>query len=126
MSTYWDLACRDCGDAEMGFNWNHGSDRLGDIWKAATAIADPAGVSRLLAALAEAVCTVNWYAVDGPGLGFVGEFVEKHRGHDVAPLSEYGDYLDECGEYVVCPACEQHGHRRCNRKLGHDGGHARE
>ena len=50
------------------------------------------------------------------------DFFRVHEGHDLAIRSEYGAYVDRCGEWFRCPSCDRNEH--CILPKEHQGEHS--
>lgn len=83
MSIYWGYYCRDCEVASEDHWINHGERALAEYKKAREALAD-----------------FDFYWIEVAPLGYgwaageMAEFLDKHRGHDVALQDEYGNVKD--------------------------------
>ena len=92
MSVYWNLGCRDCGH-RLWFHWNHGEDELDKL-------------SSELCNYEFECPSGDWtnhawrWAENHVSLVDICEFANKHKGHDVLPVNEYGEYLrsEHCGD----------------------------
>jgi hypothetical protein len=113
VSNLWDLYCRTCND-DCGIRWNHGDDRLAEIWKYRDAFARLHGLGRVVEFRAE---------VFGPeSMGDLIVFAFHHVDHDVVPRDEYGRFLDECGERIrVDLGPGDWRWEFCRRPSGHEG-----
>jgi hypothetical protein len=112
VSTDWNVHCVDCNATHQFNDANHQDELMALLCKHADAIAG-------LAALTGAAGPTNVELRTYYGAIDVGWFVE-HRGHRLVPVSEYGDLLTQCIEYVRCTCGSM---RRCTRDVGHDGDH---
>jgi hypothetical protein len=105
MSTDWNVHCVDCNDTH-GFNdANHEDKLMATLCKHADAIA------ALAPLLAEGSVTLHTYWGDVDPRWFA-----QHKGHKLVPISEYGDLLTQCIEYVTCTCGSM---RRCTLDAGH-------
>lgn len=105
MSTDYDLYCRSCDDA-LGLD-------CARYWMAETllpmakAMAGSKGLPTCDVQISGHYVDLQWMA--------------DHGAHDLVLRSEYGECVDECGEYFACEAC---GHqRKCLLRKAHDGAH---
>lgn len=113
MSTDWNVHCVDCNSTSRFQDANHQDELMAHLCKHAAAIAG-------LADLQKDAGSTNVELRTYYGLVDVSWFLE-HRGHRLVPISEYGDLLTQCIEYVRCVCGSM---RRCTRDSGHDGEHA--
>jgi hypothetical protein len=123
VSTDWGIGCRTCapddrsGDRSAYFTgeWNNVRDT--------EALARLCTAAPLLATIPKEVADCNimvrldgWYSDELSGAL---AFFRAHAGHDLAPMSEYGDFFDQCRKLLVCATCT---HRSwCVRTRGHEG-----
>jgi hypothetical protein len=118
MSNHWSVYCVDCSDSH-GTAINRGGDGMAAIIKVRAAWEAVAVAEQVHDA--ESI-TINY---DGHGLWDYqidpGWFL-IHKGHILAPRSEYGYLLDDCSANVTCGECGTI--HTCHRKEGHDGVHS--
>ena len=84
MSTYWGYCCKTC-DTETEHWFNHGEDQLNEYITARKVI-EQSGYEFYWASLS--VLGGDW------ALGEMDEFLNQHKGHEIALKSEYGDIVD--------------------------------
>jgi len=118
MSTDWHVHCRDCKETFTFNDANRMSEVMASLCKHAAAIAALAPLLReqpndLMFAVGY---SGNYGSIDPA-------WFAKHLGHRLVPISEYGDLLDQCTEYVDCVCGSR---RRCTRDFEHEGDHALE
>lgn len=111
MSTDWNVHCLDCNETHGFDDANHMDDTMASLCKHAAAIA---ALAPLLAAAGAVRLEVEYHGrIDAA-------WFARHLGHRLVPISEYGDVLGQCAEYV---ACECGNTRRCKLEYGHAGEH---
>ena len=109
MSTDWNVHCRTCNSTSYFCDANRADDVMARLCTNAKAIA---ALEPLLGGGTIELRTL-WGVVDI-------EWFAQHADHDLVPVSEYGDFLDQCGEWVECVCGSS---RRCTKTLRHDGDH---
>ncbi len=96
MSKCWDVYCKDC-DVKSGItNANHREDLMRELVRHRHAIA------AIVPLLNDSDVTLT---LGGAGYDFDPSWFAKHHEHNLVPMSEYGDVLDDL--------CE---HRRCGKR----------
>ncbi len=110
MSTDWNVYCRTCKSTHRFDDANHQDEFMAKLIKYADAIAS---LAPLLATVPDVVLHTPWGEISA-------SWFAQHRGHDLVPISEYGNTLTQCTEYVGCTCGTQ---RRCSLECGHDGPH---
>lgn len=111
MSTDWNVHCVDCNDT-LGFNdANHQDELMALLCKHGDAIAALADLMR--DGRFDVKLETYYGAIDA-------DWFATHKGHKLVPISEYGDLLTDCAEYVTC-SCEAR--YRCTLERGHAGEH---
>lgn len=110
MSTDWNIKCLDCGDVHGFDDANHQDELMAHLCKHADAIAN---LAPLLADDHSVEFRTYYGSIDAA-------WFVKHRGHKLWPVSEYGDLLGQCAEYVKCTCGSM---KRCTRDAGHAGSH---
>jgi len=114
MSNYWSVYCITCNESH-GNERNHGQDGMlaviaaREVWEQVAEVSEDA--------------TVNF---DGPGLMdylIQTSWFLRHRGHILAPRSEYGYLLEDCAEGFRCGECNTP--HICRRRKGHAGKHSK-
>jgi hypothetical protein len=113
MSTDWNVHCVDCKDTHTFDDANHQDTLMALLCKHADAIAT---IAPLLAADGCIEFRTMWGRIDPA-------WFAQHKGHKLVPISEYGDLLTQCAEYVTCSCGST---RRCALDAGHEGGHTAE
>lgn len=115
MSTDWNVHCLDCKSTHTFDDANHQLDLMLALCRHAEAIA---GLAELVADIGTDIeLKTYWGAVD-PG------WFRFHLGHQLLPISEYGDVYGHCTERVRCcdkPTC--HTYSKCTQLAGHIGDH---
>ena len=120
MSTDWGIGCRTCRDAglprEGHFTgeWNNcrDTDALAVICSAAPVLA------RLPLDLDAHLTFESFSCSSDPFTGLM-RFIRNHVGHVLAPMSEYGEFFDQCRQSIRCGTC--HGPGCCALTLRHEG-----
>lgn len=116
MSTDWNVHCMDCNETHTFDDANHRDVEMAALCKHAAAIA----------ALVPLMEDVTSRGVD-LDLGLYGygriepRWFAKHLGHRLVPRSEYGDFMDQCSEYIECVCGNR---KRCTLTPNHDGDHS--
>jgi hypothetical protein len=114
MSTDWNIKCLDCDDTHYFNDANCCDEEMAVLVKHAAAIAALRPLVSefgrrgytLELSFSHGRVDVDWFAA--------------HAGHRLAPISEYGHFMDQCHEYVECVCGSM---KRCTRLPGHDGPH---
>lgn len=113
MSNEWDLLCRTC-DVKCQLDWNHGSERIVELIPLLPLIAQMRPVENILC---------GWFVEFGFPRDLLA-FSERHHGHDLIPVDEYGDLYGACGLGYRCGCCKTWLH--CKLLAEHDGDHGQE
>ena len=113
MSCDWNIHCVDCNATHEFDDANHQDELMLHICRHADAIAS---IADLMTGK-----DGRWIELRTSYGQIEPAWFKRHMGHNLMPISEYGDLLDQCGEYVRCSCGSS---RRCTGKLGHDGEHA--
>jgi hypothetical protein len=111
VSTDWNVHCLDCKSTHKFDDANHMDDVMASLCTHAAAIA---ALAPLLAESRHVQLVVEHHG------GVDAAWFVTHLGHRLVPISEYGDILGQCAEYVVCGCGSS---SRCTRAYGHDGDH---
>lgn len=112
MSCEWEVWCLDCNEWLAGYGWNHQERECWSLIRMAPALADlalAAGVEKQHVYIE----TLNLKKID------VGPFA-NHKGHNLVPKNEYGQWADQCPERFKCSAGCWHD---CQLKVNHEGLH---
>ena len=112
MSTDWNVHCLDCKETHTFDDANHMDTTMSALCKHAQAIA---ALAPLLLSCGTVILEVEHHGrIDAA-------WFAKHLGHRLVPISEYGDILGQCAEYITCSCGSV---RRCTLGHGHEGEHA--
>ena len=111
MSTDWNVHCVDCNVTHTFSDANHQDGLMMKICQHADEIAS---LAELVDDGSDIELRTHWGRIDP-------RWFRTHMGHNLMPISEYGDLLDQCCEYVTCTCGSS---RRCTNEVGHDGDHA--
>lgn len=112
MSEDWNIYCKDCGETHKFRDANHQVELMHGLIEHADAIAALAplmndwGSYITLSAEHYGSIEPKWFL--------------KHRGHELVPISEYGNIDGQCDVYVKCTCGYS---KRCTLEKGHDGVH---
>lgn len=110
MSTDWNVHCVTCNSTHGFDDANHQEALMELLCKHADAIAT---LAPLVASDGCVELRTLWGRIDPA-------WFAEHRGHKLVPISEYGDLLTDCTEYVQCKCGSR---QRCTLERGHDGDH---
>lgn len=115
MSCDWDICCVECGE-ELGISdANHKLETMRSIIANRSAMEALAEAAESADAVAGLDIDLRVDYVSLPDMGF---FL-RHKGHRLAPRSEYGTIDGRCNERLKCGVCEtQH---ICKLDTGHRG-----
>lgn len=120
MSCDWNVHCIDCNETHRFDDANHMVGLMRFLVAHAGEIAAMAPFFRAARANVDASNIEQPRVYQGR---IDPEWFEKHAGHRLAPISEYGDIDGTCGEWFPCGDC---GHKApCSLDRDHPGGHAR-
>lgn len=108
MSNHWDLLCRTCDD-QCDLDWNHGGDYVQQLIPLLSDIAKMRPVEEILC---------GHFVEFGFPNGLLG-FAERHQGHDLIAIDEYGAFHGDCTERYQCSCCGTRLH--CRRLRDHEG-----
>ena len=98
MSCDWDIKCTDCDETHGFQDMNHDEPLMLALVRHADAIA------ALHAVVSDRDSNVDLVA--GPaGQRVRTDFFQKHKGHHLWPVDEYGRLSGNCHERVECPSC---------------------
>lgn len=117
MSCDWDVRCLDC-EVDHGFyDCNHESELMMTLARKGPELKRIAPLMKELGKTGEVRLVVRY---NDRAVNF--EWFAVHGDHRLRAVNEYGECIDECGEYFTYCEC---GHRlKCHRNKGHDGKHA--
>ncbi len=115
MSNHWSVHCVDCND-DHGNPRNHAEDGM-------VALIAHREVWELVGERAPDVSELSYDGRVLSGYRVIPFWFLKHRGHVLAPQSEYGYLLDDCTKQFTCGECNTV--HTCRRKKDHTGGHSR-
>lgn len=125
MSTDYGIGCRTCareGRPHFSGEWDNcrysNLDGLRALIKARDVV-----VAAEEALSGQVFFSWNSYADLGrDGAYGVADFFRRHKGHELAPMDEYGQFEGDCSEWVTCATCgESH---RCTLPDRHEGPHS--
>lgn len=112
MSCHWDIKCLDCDEVDDLGETNHAVDEIRALVRHADAIAG----------LAELEGDLMWFEMKfGLHRNIHPSWFAKHKGHKLAPFSEYGEIDGKCGERFRCKECTTW--YTCNLDKNHQGDH---
>ena len=115
MSTDWDIRCVDCGE-NYGFeDMNRREGLMLALVRCADALAQHANV------FADLRSEDVELRVSYPDHVINLEFFQRHRGHRLSPVDEYGRLSDNCSGHAACASCGKS--HPCALIVGHAGDH---
>lgn len=111
MSNHWDLLCRTC-DLTCDLDWNHGGDYIQQLIPLLSDMAKMRPVEELL---------YERFDFDRCFPAGLLEFAERHQGHDLIAIDEYGALHGDCIYRYECSCCGTRLH--CRKPRDHEGEH---
>jgi hypothetical protein len=113
MSEDWSIRCMDCSETHGFSDANHMSREMAILCKHAAQIV-------ALKPLSDDLGTTLNFHLSGCYGGISIDWFAKHAGHRIVPYSEYGNFMDQCHEYVSCTCGSS---SRCTKQPDHEGDH---
>jgi hypothetical protein len=115
MSCDWNAYCLDCESTLIFNDTNHMDMEVALLCKHASAIG---ALDPLMKAAPNNGSIL--FSLD-PGGKIDTKWFAAHASHRLVPISEYGDFVDQCWEYVQCSGGSS---KRCTLTPDHEGEHS--